>query len=83
MAAGGPGQAGDPSAQRAQQPPAEVRGIVAKLMAFVKVRPGPLTAHLWSSSSALCMWCWSSCGALSSCGAFGGGRWRASLTALL
>ena len=40
-------------AQRAEQPPAEVQGIVAKLLAFVKVRLSPLVplrrrAVLWS-----------------------------------
>ncbi len=45
-------------AQRAEQPPPEVQGIVAKLLAFVKVRLSPLV-HLWS-----CDVLWKSSGAL-------------------
>ena len=40
-------------AQRAEQPPPEVQGIVAKLLAFVKVRLSPLVP-LWSRDV---LWC--------------------------
>ena len=57
-------------AKRAEQPPAEVQGIVAKLLAFVKVRLGPLV-YLWRRAV---LWC---------PGAQQGGCWRMPLATVM
>ena len=57
-------------AERAEQPPAEVQGIVAKLLAFVKVRLSPLV-HLWMRAV---LW---------SPGAQQGGCWRVLLATVM
>lgn len=67
---GGFSSAATQAQSAARQPPAEVQGIVSKLMAFVKVRLGPLVP-LWRRSL---LWSW---------GARRDAYWRAHLAAAI